>query len=515
MWSIQEVYLSNKKIKQIILILTMLVCLWGCGRIPDGEYAASVTLTGGSGRAYIESPCKVMVENGKLTADITWSSPNYDYMVVDGKTYKPVNTEGNSEFIIPIRLDKEMAVQADTTAMSTPHLIDYTLVFSLDSTGEGEKEAGSQEAINDSGENIEDASQTSAGKEMAAPSIPGLTYISTDENAYAGCYKVHRYECDVTVIAVDDGRTYLVMPENTETPENLPSDITVIRKPVLNVYLAASGAMCHFDSLDAVGSITLSGTDRDNWYIDSAIEAMDQGTLIYGGKYSAPDYEMMVDKDIHLAIENMMILHSPKVLERLEDLGIPVFIDRSSYENEPLGRLEWIKIYGILTDREKQAGSFFDQQKSLVDAIDTGNLQEKKVAIFAVNSNHQIVTRKSNDYLAKMITEAGGIYLSPEETDSDSSSTQMTISIEAFYAYALDADILIYNGTIQDAPQTLDELLAIDKLFGSLSAVQNGKVWYTDKSLYQFANKTGTIIENLNAVISREEKETLFFHGLN
>ena len=483
-------YLSNKKIKQIILILTMLVCLWGCGRIPDGEYAASVTLTGGSGRAYIESPCKVMVENGKLTADITWSSPNYDYMVVDGKTYKPVNTEGNSEFIIPIRLDKEMAAQADTTAMSTPQLIDY-------------------------GEGAEDTSQVSVGKEMAAPSIPGLTYISTDENACAGCYKVYRYEGDVTVIAVDDGRTYLVMPENTETPENLPSDITVIRKPVLNVYLAASGAMCHFDSLDAVDSITLSGTDRDNWYIDSAIEAMDQGTLIYGGKYSAPDYEMMVDKDIHLAIENTMILHSPKVLERLEDLGIPVFIDRSSYENEPLGRLEWIKIYGILTDREKQAGIFFDQQKSLVEAIDTGNLQEKKVAIFAVNSNHQIVTRKSNDYLAKMITEAGGIYLSPEETDSDSSSTQMTISIEAFYAYALDADILIYNGTIQDAPQTLDELLAIDKLFGSLSAVQNGKVWYTDKSLYQFANKTGTIIENLNAVISREEKETLFFHGLN
>lgn len=496
-------YLSNKKIKQIILILTMLVCLWGCGRIPDGEYAASVTLTGGSGRAYIESPCKVMVENGKLTADITWSSPNYDYMVVDGKTYKPVNAEGNSEFIIPIRLDKEMAVQADTTAMSTPHLIDYTLVFSLGGSGEDDEEGA------------KDTSQVSVGKEMAAPSIPGLTYTSTDENAYAGCYKVYRYDGDVTVIVIDDGRTYLVMPEGMETPENLPSDITVIRKPVSNVYLAASGAMCHFDSLDAVGSITLSGTDIDNWYIDSAIEAMDQGTLIYGGKYSAPDYEMMVDKDIHLAIENTMILHSPKVLERLEEIGIPVFIDRSSYENEPLGRLEWIKIYGILTDREKQAGSFFDQQKSLVEAINTGNLQEKKVAIFAVNSNHQIVTRKSNDYLAKMITEAGGIYLSPEETDSDSSSTQMTISIEAFYAYALDADILIYNGTIQDAPQTLDELLAIDKLFGSLSAVQNGKVWCTDKSLYQFANKTGTIIENLNAVISREEKETLFFHGLN
>ena len=507
-------YLSNKKIKHIIIIMTMLVCLCGCGRIPDGEHAASVTLTGGSGKAYIESPCVVTIENGKAMADITWSSPNYDYMVVDGVTFTPVNTDGNSEFVIPIRLNKEMAVQADTTAMSTPHLIDYTLLFELDNADQ-ETSAG---ADNDIENNPEKENESLVGKPgrqtLEPPIIDGFKYISTDNNDYAECYRIHRYERDATVISIDDGRNYLLLPENEDVPEGISSDISVIKKPLSNIYLAASGSMCHFDSIGAANLITLSGTERDDWYIDSAIEAMDQGKMVYGGKYSAPDYEMMLDKDIHLAIENMMILHVPKVQERLESLGIPVFIDRSSYENEPLGRLEWIKIYGLMTDREDAASSYFDEQKELVSKLDKSGISGKKVAVFALNSNHQIATRKENDYLAKMINEAGGIYLSPETIEKDSLSTQMTISLEAFYAYAIDADILIYNGTIQDAPETIDELISMDNLFGSFKAVKDKNVWYTDKSLYQFANKTGTIISDLNGVICRDEKETSFFHEM-
>ena len=96
----------------------------------DGTYTCSVTLEGGSGRATIESPTELTVADGKMTAEITWSSPNYDYMIVDGEKYLPVNTEGNSVFEIPVAaLDTALAVTADTTAMSTPHEIEYTLTF--------------------------------------------------------------------------------------------------------------------------------------------------------------------------------------------------------------------------------------------------------------------------------------------------------------------------------------------------------------------------------------------------
>ena len=96
----------------------------------DGRYTCAVTLQGGSGRATIESPAALTVADGAMTATIVWSSPNYDYMLVDGKKYLPTNTEGNSTFEIPIAaLDTALAVTADTVAMSTPHEIDYTLTF--------------------------------------------------------------------------------------------------------------------------------------------------------------------------------------------------------------------------------------------------------------------------------------------------------------------------------------------------------------------------------------------------
>ena len=96
----------------------------------DGEYTVSVALEGGSGRATVDSPATLTVADGKMTATIVWSSPNYDYMLIDGEKYQPTNTEGNSTFEIPVTaLDTALAVTADTVAMSTPHEIDYTLTF--------------------------------------------------------------------------------------------------------------------------------------------------------------------------------------------------------------------------------------------------------------------------------------------------------------------------------------------------------------------------------------------------
>ena len=96
----------------------------------DGTYTCAITLEGGSGRATVDSPAALTVVDGAMTATIVWSSPNYDYMLIDGEKYLPTNTEGNSTFEIPVAaLDTALAVTADTVAMSTPHEIDYTLTF--------------------------------------------------------------------------------------------------------------------------------------------------------------------------------------------------------------------------------------------------------------------------------------------------------------------------------------------------------------------------------------------------
>ncbi len=102
--------------------------------ITDGKYLIDVTLEGGSGRASVLSPAALTVEGGDMTASVEWSSSPYDLMIVDGVRYLPVNADGNSVFEIPVAsLDEPLPVEAETTAMSEPHLIAYELVFDGDS----------------------------------------------------------------------------------------------------------------------------------------------------------------------------------------------------------------------------------------------------------------------------------------------------------------------------------------------------------------------------------------------
>lgn len=108
--------------------------------VEDGSYTAEVTLTGGTGRATVDSPATIEIKGDEVTATIVWSSPYYDYMLVNDEKYLPVNKDGNSTFEIPIaEFDTEMEVTADTTAMSQPHAIDYTLNFDSSTLKEAEK----------------------------------------------------------------------------------------------------------------------------------------------------------------------------------------------------------------------------------------------------------------------------------------------------------------------------------------------------------------------------------------
>ena len=117
-----------------ILISCLLLCSLLCActqtrALTDGTYTIEVTLSGGSGRASVESPTTLVINGETLTATIVWSSPYYEYMLIDGVQYNPIQIEGNSTFEIPIVLDEDMAVSASTIAMSEPHLVEYTLHF--------------------------------------------------------------------------------------------------------------------------------------------------------------------------------------------------------------------------------------------------------------------------------------------------------------------------------------------------------------------------------------------------
>lgn len=346
--------------------------------------------------------------------------------------------------------------------------------------------------------------------EAAAPEISGLTFQEETELLYAQCFHLYRYEGGYTLIRIVDGGDFLVVPEGAAVPDGLDDSITVLQQPISHIYLAATSAMALFSAMDAVDAIRMTGVQASGWYIDAAIEGLNNGSILFAGKYSAPDYEMLIDQECDLAIESTMIYHTPKVKEMIEDLGIPVLVDRSSYESYPLGRTEWIKLYAALVGKEAEAAAFFDQQADIIRQLENFENTGKTVAFFYVNSDGSIVIRKPTDYIPKMIALAGGKYAF-ENLITDQTATSISITMENFYATAVDADVLIYNASIDAPISSIDELLAKDALFADFKAVKEGNVWCTGKSFYQATDIVGEMIRDIHHVLTDGDESAMTF----
>ena len=339
--------------------------------------------------------------------------------------------------------------------------------------------------------------------------LSGLTPTGSMELSYAEQFTVDTFEGGLSLITIGGEDRYLVVPEGQQAPQT-GADITVLQQPLDSIYLVATSAMDFFVSLDALDTISLSGTRADGWYLDAAREAMTDGDIDYAGKYSAPDYEAICDADCDLALESTMIYHTPKVKEMIEDLGIPVLVDRSSYEQHPLGRTEWIKLYAALVGKDAEAAEFFDQQAAIITQLEGFENTGKTVAFFFVNSDGSIVIRKPTDYIPKMIELAGGRYAF-ENFVTDQTNTSVSVTMETFYGTAVDADVLIYNASIDAPISSINELLAKDALFADFKAVQEGNVWCTGKSFYQATDIVGEMIRDIHLALTGGAESDMTF----
>ena len=417
----------------------------GTTMLEDGMYSVNVELQGGSGRATVDSVATVTVTDGQAMATIVWSSTYYDYMIVDDEKYLNENEGGNSTFTFPITgVPCEMEVIGDTTAMSTPHEIEYTLVFSFP--------------------------ETTSFNELNCEGHMNLAYADQFSIEQYGAYKL---------ITIVDGGRYLLVPKGVSVPADL---------------VCKTGAL---------SCIKFTGLKEKDWYVQEAADAMKAGELVYAGKYNAPDYELLLGQGCKFAIENSMILHNPEVKEKLEELGIPVLIERSSYEKHPLGRLEWIRLFGVLFNQEQSGTAFFREQVERVQPILEKENTGKTVAFFAVSSDGTITVRKPNDYVSSMIDLAGGVYsLNGYLEEEDNALSTLKMQMEDFYVAEKDADILIYNGTIEGEVNSVDELIAKNSLFADFKAVQSGNVYTTGGNFYQETSATCDFIEDLNKILT-------------
>lgn len=337
------------------------------------------------------------------------------------------------------------------------------------------------------------------------------------ELSYAEQFSVDYYDGGCALLTIAGTDRYLVVPEGGSVPDGLDEGITVVQQPLEHIYLAASSGMDLVNQLGALDQISLTSTTLSNWSIAEVRQALENGSLLYAGKYSAPDYELVMEQQCDLAIESTMIYHSPETMEQLQALGIPVLVERSSYESHPLGRMEWIKLYGLLLGKEEQAAAFFEEKMELLDGILTGESTGKTVAFFYISSNGYANVRKPGDYISKMIALAGGTYILSELDAEENALSTMNMQMEAFYAAARDADYIIYNSTIDGELETIDQLLKKSSLLADFKAVQEGNVWCTEKNMFQQMTGASEMIADFHAIVTGAadgETQLTFLHRL-
>jgi len=346
-----------------------------------------------------------------------------------------------------------------------------------------------------------------------------LIFLYTDELTYATCFRIDRYENGYILLSVIDGSRYLCIPDGGDVPNDLDDDIMVIKSPSKS-YVAASNVADYIVSMNSIDKILFSSLIESDWKLEDMAQAMHDGDISYAGKYSTPDYELLLSSRCDLAIENTMILHTPDVREKLIELGIPVIVDYSSYEDSPLGRCEWIKFYGCIYGEEENADkAFLSTKKEVESVIDNvseerqeANLDAKNnqnVIIFYVTSSGMISVRNEDDYLSKMVELSGGsVNVSNINTSNKSSQT---MQIEDFYVIAKDADILIYDTTIDDSIKSLSDIVDKNELFADFSAVKNKKVYIFGNSIYQNPMSAGYIMQDLYAILHGESVTDNFY----
>lgn len=332
---------------------------------------------------------------------------------------------------------------------------------------------------------------------------------------YATQFTVDEYPDGCRLVTIGGTDQYLVVPEGVSVPSGVPEEITVLQQPLDQIYLVATSAMDLFRSLDGLDSIRLSGTNADGWYIPEARQAMEAGDILYAGKYNAPDYELILSEGCDLAVESTMINHNPEVKEQLQRLGVPVLVERSSYEANPLGRMEWVKLYGVLLGREEEAATAFDQAAAAAEALANQPSTGKTVAFFYINSMGTVNVRKTGDYVAEMIRMAGGTYLPDQPEENANALSTMNMDMESFYQSVRDADVLIYNSTIDGGLDTLDQLLDKSPLLADFKAVQEGNVWCTGQNMFQESMALGDMIGEFHRIFTEEDPQGLaYLHRL-
>ena len=316
------------------------------------------------------------------------------------------------------------------------------------------------------------------------------------------------YDSKYCMIIINGTDYYMLNGSGYSIPTDIKDKVRVLDVPLNNIDLVSHSTVDFFDCLDALECVSFTSINTKNSQNEKITRLLNEDKIKYAGKYSAPDFEMLINNQCSLVIENTMITHTPDIINRLSDVNIPVMIDYSSHERDLLGRMEWIKLYGLLCNKLDDAKEIFNEKEKMLNAsFDKVN---KKVAYFYISENGGIVIRKNNDYIVNMINIAGGEYVFEGNEEYDGTG-QMTIQKEAFFEKVSDCDVLIYNSTINGKINTKEELISKCEVLKNTKAYREDSIYCTNSNIYLSVMSLPEIVTELNELFLNNETGEYFY----
>ncbi len=360
------------------------------------------------------------------------------------------------------------------------------------------------------------STETAAPTETSAEAeedVDGELILDYEEELqYANRFTMTRYKGGYTMFAtpeIIEGVQYLLVPEGKSVPADLPEGTVVLQMPLTNFRFSSSSMVSLVDAIGGLDYISSVSTDIDGWYLDNVIAKMNAGDIKYSGKYSEPDYEMIVADGVQVNIDTTMLTYKPEVMEKYDELEIPYVVEASSREEHPLGRVEWVKLWGTMMGLEEEAYAYFDEQVANFEAITALDKLDKTVVSFTANKDNLNV-HYDNSYYGSTTLFAGCDYLLLD-TDPEDTTSYAKMGVEEFYELAKDADYLfsLSYATLF----TMQDLIDYNAIFEDFKAVQDGNVYVFKASFVQSAADVVTAISEIRAVLEDptiEETTTLY-----
>lgn len=404
------------------------------------------------------------------------------------------------------------------------------------------KEASSLTVASSAGSTADDTSAAAPSTDATEQAPKGLAFPESVDPSpelggekptemitptYAKLFCAAKYPQGWILVTLYDGQQFLVTPQADEEASKVleevsskDNNIQLVNGYPTRLYVAGSACFHYLRALEALSDVRFASRKADEFRPGPVQEALTGDQITYMGKFNTPDYETLVKDKCDFVEETAQVKYHPEVMEKWASLKIPALMDLSTYESHPLGRAEWIKVYGFLLGKEKEANEYFAKQEAL--SLENAALAptDQKVIYFHVNSKKQVRLRYPGNFVDQLITMAGGTNLYTEENKDlpeklqkmlsnhdgmanfmSDDSKYFSLDQESFFQTAKDVNCLLYNSTSSVELKDLKDLEERVPLISQFKAYQNHNIWCARKYAFHETDRMGEKIAEVRKIL--------------